>query len=75
MLSIMDLVVPYNGAAISSDLDSRQGITIDIVILYQTPTVTKYVHSSLVTIEYSVSAGYKREKKVNLGINASRETE
>lgn len=59
MLSIMDLVVPYNGAAISSDLDSRQGITIDIIILYQSPTIAKYVHSSLVAVEYSVSTGYR----------------
>lgn len=55
MLSVVDLVVPYNGAAVGSDLDSRQGVTIDIVTLYQTPSISKYVHPSLVTVEYSVS--------------------
>lgn len=65
MLSIVDLVVPYNRAAVGSDLDSRQGVTVDIVTLYQTPPISKYVHPSLVTIEYSVSPGYKR-KKINM---------
>lgn len=55
VLSIVDLVVPYNGATVGSDLDSRQGITVDIVTLYQTPPVPEYVHPSLVTVEYSVS--------------------
>lgn len=59
VLSIVDLVVPYNRAAVGSDLDPRQGVTIDIVILYQTPTITKYVHPSLVTIEYGISPRYK----------------
>lgn len=62
MLSIVDLVVPYNGAAVGSDLDSRQGVTIDIVTLYQTPSISKYVHPSLVTVEYCVSPGYKEKK-------------
>lgn len=55
VLSIVNLVVPYNGATVGSDLDSRQGITVDIVTLYQTPSISKYVHPSLVTIEYSIS--------------------
>lgn len=59
MLSIVDLVMPYNRAAVGSDLDSRQGVTIDIVTLYQTPPISKYVHASLVTVEYSVSTGKK----------------
>lgn len=63
MLSIVDLVVPYNGAAVGSNLDSRQGVTIDIVTLYQTPSISKYVHPSLVTVEYSVSPGYKGKKQ------------
>lgn len=74
MLSIVDLVVPYNGAAVGSDLDSRQGVTIDIVTLYQTPSISEYVHPSLVTVEYSISPGYKRNKH-NIGINMQVETE
>lgn len=60
VLPVVDLVVPYNGAAVGSDLDSRQGVTVDIVTLYQTPPISKYVHSSLVTIKYGVSPGYKK---------------
>lgn len=55
MLSIMDLIVPYNRAAVGSDLDPRQSVTIDVVTLYQTPPISKYVHPSLVTVEYSIS--------------------
>lgn len=57
MLSIMDLIMPYDRAAVGSDLDSRQGVTINIVTLYQTPAISKYVHTSLVTVEYSISTG------------------
>lgn len=64
MLSIVDLVVSYNGAAVGSDLNSRQGVTIDIVTLYQTPSISKYVHPSLVTVEYSISPGYKKKGKI-----------
>lgn len=63
MLSIVDLVVPYNGAAVGSDLDSRQGVTVDIVTLYQTPAISKYVHPALVTVEYSISPGHKKRNK------------
>lgn len=34
MLSIVDFVMPYNGAAVGSDLDSSQGVTVDVVTLY-----------------------------------------
>lgn len=62
MLTIMDLVVPHDGAAVGSDLDSRQGVTIDVITFYQTPPISKYVDPSLVTIEYSISPGNKIKK-------------
>lgn len=34
VLSVVDLVVPDNGAAVGSDLNSRQGVTIDVIALY-----------------------------------------
>lgn len=64
MLSVVDLVVPYDGAAVGSDLDPRQGVTVDVVTLYQTPPVSKYVHSSLVTVEYSISPNEAKTKSV-----------
>lgn len=66
MLPVVDLVVPYNGAAVGSDLDSRQGIAIDIVTLYQTPSISENVHPSLVTVEYSISPGNKKVKTVTI---------
>lgn len=51
--------MPYDGATVGSDLDSRQGVAIDIVTLYQTPSIPEYVHATLVTVEYSVSTGRK----------------
>lgn len=57
VLSVVDLVVPYDWAAVGSDLDSRQGVPIDVITLYQTPPISKYVHPSLVSIEYSISPG------------------
>lgn len=34
MLPIVDFVMPYNGTAVGSDLDSSQGVTIDVITLY-----------------------------------------
>lgn len=34
VLPVVDLVVPDDGAAVGSDLDSRQSVAIDIVTLY-----------------------------------------
>lgn len=34
MLPIVDLVVPYNWTAVGSDLDSGQGIAIDVITFY-----------------------------------------
>lgn len=63
MLPIVDLVVPYDGAAVGSDLDSRQGVTIDVVTLYQTSSISKYVHASLVTVENSISPRNKTKQQ------------
>lgn len=61
----MDLVVPYNRAAVGSDLDSSQGVTVDVVTFYQTSPISKYVHPSLVTVENSISSEIKRAEKHN----------
>lgn len=51
--------MPYDGAAVGSDLDARQGVAINVVALYQAPAVTKDVHAALVAIEYGISAARK----------------
>lgn len=55
VLAVVDLVVADDGAAVGSDLDARQGVTVDVVTLYQAPPISKYVHASLVPVENGVS--------------------
>lgn len=53
--------MPYDGAAVSSDLDARQGVAVNVVALYQAPAVAEDVHAALVAVEYGVSAARKTE--------------
>lgn len=62
VLPVVDLVVPYDGAAVGSDLDAGQGVAVDVVALYQAPAVPEDVHAALVAVEYGVSAGRKTER-------------
>ena len=50
MLTMVNLVVAYNRIAVGSDLDASQCITMYVVALNQAPSLTKYVHTALVTI-------------------------
>lgn len=61
VLSVVDLVVPYDGAAVGSDLDAGQGVAVNVVALYQAPAVAEDVHAALVAVEYGVSAARKTE--------------
>lgn len=54
--------MPYDGAAVGSDLDAGQGVAVDVVALYQAPAVPEDVHAALVAVEYGVSAGRKTER-------------
>lgn len=55
MLAIMNLVVPDNRAAICPDLDSCQGITIDVVSFNEASAITKNINSTLVTIKNGIA--------------------
>lgn len=55
MLAIMDLIVSNNRTAVSPDLDSRQGISIDIVSFYEASAITKNINSTLVTIKNGIT--------------------
>lgn len=55
MLAIMNLVVPDNRAAICPDLDSCQGVTIDVVSFNEASAITKNINSTLVTIKNGVA--------------------
>lgn len=55
MLAIMNLVVPDNRAAICPDLDSCQGVTIDVVSFDEASAITKDINSTLVTIKNGIA--------------------
>lgn len=59
MLTVVDLIVSDNRAAICPDLYPSQGISIDVVSFNETSAITKNIHSTLVAIEYSISPAVK----------------
>ena len=66
MLSIVDLVVPNDGAAVCPDLNASQGIAIDVVAFYKTPSIAKYVNTALVPVEDGVAPEHDRQKELVL---------
>lgn len=50
MLAIVDLVVPDNRAAVCPDLDSSQGIAVDVVSFDEASTITKNINATLVAV-------------------------
>lgn len=55
MLSIVYLVVSDYRAAVGSDLNASQGVSINIIALYETSAITKYVNTPLVSIEDGIT--------------------
>lgn len=60
MLAIMYLVVSDYRAAVGSDLNASQGVSINIIALYETSAITKYVNAPLVAIEDGISPERKK---------------
>jgi len=54
MKTIMDFVMPNNGIASRADLYTSKCITIDVIILYQPSTISKYVDATLMTVVYLI---------------------
>ena len=50
MLSVVDLVVPDDRAAVCPDLDPCQRVAVDVVPLDEASAVAEYVHAPLVAI-------------------------
>lgn len=50
MLSMMDFVVSNDGIRSSTDLNSRESISINIVVLDESTTFAEDVHATLVSI-------------------------
>ena len=55
MLSIVDLVVSDDRAAVRPDLDSCQGVTVDVVSFNETSAITKNINATLVAIENGIA--------------------
>lgn len=61
----MDLIVSDYRTAVGSDLNTSQGVSINIIALYETSAITKYVNAPLVSIEDSITPGGKKKNKHN----------
>lgn len=55
MLSIVDLVVSDDRAAVRPDLNSCQGVTVDVVSFNEASAVTKNINATLVAIENGIA--------------------
>lgn len=55
VLAIVDLVVSDDRAAVRPNLNSCQGITVDVVPFNETSAITENIHSTLVTIKDGVA--------------------
>lgn len=63
MLAIVDLVMPDNRAAVCPDLNSCQGITIDVVSFNEASAVSKDIHSTLVAIKNGIAPASGQNNK------------
>ena len=64
MLAIVDLVVSNNRAAVRPDLDSCQGVTVDVVSFNEASAVTKNINATLVAIEDGIAPVFGQNNKV-----------
>lgn len=55
MLAVMNTIVPNDGIAVGADLDSCECVTMNVVVLDQATPLSKYVHASLVAVEYFIA--------------------
>lgn len=55
MLAIVDLVVSDNGAAVRPDLDSCEGVTVDVVSFNEASAVAKNVNATLIAIKNGIT--------------------
>jgi len=44
-VTVVDLVLPYDGAAVGADLDAGQCVPVDVVALDQSPAVPEDVYA------------------------------
>lgn len=63
MLAVMDLVVSDNRAAVRPDLDSSQGVTVDVVSFNEASAITKNIHTTLVAVKNGIAPVFSRNSK------------
>lgn len=68
MLSIVNLVMSDYRTAVGSDLNTSESISINIIALYQTSAIPKYVNATLVSIKYSITPGGKKQNYADAGL-------
>lgn len=55
VLAVMDLVVPDDRTAVCPDLDSCQGVTVDVIPFNEAPAITKDINTTLVAIKNGIA--------------------
>lgn len=55
MLAIVDLVVSDNGTTVCPDLNSCQGIAVDVISFDEASAVAKYINTTLVAVKNGVA--------------------
>lgn len=63
MLAVMDLVVSDNRTAVRPDLDSCQGITVDVVPFNEASAIAKNINTTLVAIKNGVAPEFGTKNK------------
>jgi len=55
VLAIVDLVVSDNRAAVRPDLDTRQGVTVDVISFNEASAITENINATLVAIKNGIA--------------------
>ena len=69
VLAVVDLVVPYDRVAVRPDLDARERVAVDVVVLDQAAALAEDVHAALVAVVDLVlpaSHAYHRVHRYNV---------
>lgn len=66
MLAIVDLVVSHNRAAVRPDLDSCQGVAVDVVPFNEASAITENINATLVAVKNGVTPVFGKKKQLNL---------
>lgn len=59
MLAVVNLVVSDNRAAVCPDLDSCQGVTVDVISFDEASAITKNINTTLVAIKNGIAPEFR----------------